>query len=330
MIACGYEDEEYNIIQYEHRTSKNIVQLLSIGNSYSQDALAYVPFIMRNMGVDADVLIGILMQSSSTTKMHVDNFEKDTAAYTFYLYDGGSSWKNYGKKTIQWALDNCEWDIIIQQGAPRSTDHTDSKYNNMLLHNLISDYVDYPVKFAWYQTIVRPAIANGNETDSNAGVNRSEEDQLARYQDGVVFAQEMISSDVFEYLIPVGTAIRNARTISALDAMGDYSNHPKNTSGKGYLTAYDGVHLQEGLPCQIAAYTFVMALLDICGNKDYSILGETTRVTSEWASGKSIPGPHGDYIGSTDKNCLIAQESVIMAMKHPYEITDMNYVISSK
>ena len=66
-------------------------KMTDYGNSYSQDALAYVPFIMRNMGVDADILIGILMQSSSSLKMHVDNFEKDTAAYTFYLYDGGSS-----------------------------------------------------------------------------------------------------------------------------------------------------------------------------------------------------------------------------------------------
>lgn len=322
MTSCDSEKE--GTLQ----TSKKKIRLLSIGNSYSQDALAYVPFILQNMGVDVDIHIGILMQSSSTTKMHVDNFTQEKAAYNFYYFWGGDSWHVKSSKTIQWALENYEWDIIIQQGVPRSTDHPDSKNNNMLLHNLISNYVDYPVKFAWYQTTVRPAIANGNESDSNAGVNRSEEDQLARYQDGVVFAQEMMSSDVFEYLIPVGTAVRNARTIPTLDAMGDYSNHPKNTSGKGYLTAYDGVHLQEGLPCQIAAYTFVMALLDICGYKDYSILGETTRVTSEWASRKSIPGPHGDYIGSTDENCRIAQECVIMAMKHPYEITDMNYIIN--
>ena len=128
MMSCSSSDEaELNRIQYEHRTSKRMIQLLAIGNSYSQAALAYVPFIMQNMGVDVDILIGILMQSSSSLKMHVDNFEKDTAAYTFYLYDGGSSWKNYGHKTIQWALDNCNWDIVILQQSTQSA-YTWSKY----------------------------------------------------------------------------------------------------------------------------------------------------------------------------------------------------------
>lgn len=325
MTSCGFE-EEYNRIQYEHRTSKNIIQLLSIGNSYSQDALAYVPFIMQNMGVDTDIQIGILMQSSSSLEMHVDNFEKDAAAYIFFLYDGGSSWKNYGHKTIQWALDNCNWDIVTLQQSSQAT-HSWSNYQpwcNKLI-DYVRGYVDYPVKFVWYQPMARPAKSNAN---ISTGDNWSDAEITEHYENTARSSKRILEETICEYVVPVGTAIQNARSITRIKTLGDYATNLHNTSKMGYLTANDGVHLQEGLPCQIAAYTFVLSLLDLYGLDQYSILGETTRVTSEWARGKSIPGPHGSYIGSTDENCRIAQECAIMAIKNPYEVTDMNTIIN--
>lgn len=320
MTACREEDHL--------SSSRKKIRLLSIGNSYSQDALAYVPFIMQNMSLDVDMQIGILMQSSATAAMHVDNFTNQKASYKFNYYNGEGFWQVEYSKTIQWALDNYEWDIIIQQGSSKSVEFAVIESNNIQLNNLITTYVDKPVKFAWYQTIDGPAVANGNGTSINAGKNWSEEEQLSHYQNGVVLAQDMMNSGAFEYLIPVGTAIRNARTIPSLESMGDYSKHPNNTSGKGYLTAYDGVHLQEGLPCQIAAYAFVQVLLDVYGFKGYTVMGDSTRATAEWARNKSIPGPHGSYVGSTDENCRIAQECAIMAIKNPYEVTDMGYLIN--
>lgn len=320
--VCCSDEEELNEIKYEHRTSKKIIQILSIGNSYSQDALAYVPFIMQNMGVDVDVLIGILMQSSSSLEMHVDNFEKESNVYTFYLYNGGLSWKNYGGRTIQWALDKCNWDIVILQQSSNAAP-TWSEYQpwcNKLI-DYVHGYVDYPIKFVWYQTPARPA-------QSNSGANWSDDTIYEYYKKTAANSQRILEETLCEEVVPVGTAIQNARSISKIKALGDYANNPLNTSGFGYLTPNDGVHLQEGLPCQIAAYTFVQMLLDVYGFNDYSIIGETTRVTREWACWKSIPGPHGDYIGSTDENCRIAQECAIMAVKNPYEVTDMNYTIN--
>lgn len=329
MLACDSEDDEYNRIQYNHRTSKRLVQLLAIGNSYSQDALAYVPFIMQNMGVDVDILIGILMQSSSSLKMHVDNFEKDTAAYTFFLYDGGSSWKNYGHKTIQWALDNCNWDIVTLQQGSNIAVYDWGRYQPWCdkLINYVRGHVDYPVKFVWYQPMARPAKSNAN---ISTGDNWSDAVITEHYENTARSSKRILEETICEYVVPVGTAIQNARSIERIKVLGDYANNPHNTSKMGYLTCNDGVHLQEGLPCQIAAYTFVQVLLDVYGLEQYSIIGETTRVTAEWAAGKSIPGPHGEYIGSTDENCRIAQECAIMAIEHPYEVTDMNYLIKTK
>lgn len=320
--VCCSDEEELNEIKYEHRTSKKIIQLLSIGNSYSQDALAYVPFIMQNMGVDVDILIGILMQSGSSLEMHVDNFEKNANVYTFYLYNGGLSWKNYGERTIQWALDKCKWDIVtLQQSSTTASIWSEYQPWCNKLINDVCGYVDYPVKFIWYQTPTRSA-------ESNGGANWSDDTIYEYFKKTAANSQKILEETLCEEVVPVGTAIQNARSITRIKALGDYAKNPLNTSGFGYLTPNDGVHLQEGLPCQIAAYTFVQVLLDVYGFNDYSIIGETTRVTREWACWKSIPGPHGDYIGSTDENCRIAQECAIMAIEHPFEVTDMNYTIN--
>lgn len=307
----------------EGMAQKRQLRILAIGNSYSQDALAYVPFIMQNMGLDVELSIGILMMSSSTIQDHVNNFLNEEDAYTFYRYaPGAESWSNMGKKTIQYALDTYEWDIILthQSSADVSSWNTHQPYLNRLV-NLIYTKLTYNVKFAWVLSQIRPA-------QSNSGPNRTEASIISRYEATAVNAERVKNESVFDIVIPVGTAVQNARTIESLKVLGSYKDNAKNTSGYGYLTPNDGVHLQEGLPCQLAAYTVILSILDFLGMNEISIFGETTRVTSAWASGKSIPSPHGSYIGSTDDNCRMAQMCAIMAHKHPYEITDMNYIVN--
>lgn len=317
----GY-NEVVAVTNNENAQAIKTIKLLSIGNSYSQDALAYVPFIMQNMGADVDYQIGILMKSSATLDGHIENFLNEAEVYTFYMYNGGTSWQNLGLRSIQWALDNYDWDLVSLQQSSQSA-YNWSTYQpacNRLV-NLIGAYVDQTIKFIWYQPYARPAR-------TNSGANYSDDVITEHYENTAGASLKLFDETAMEYVVPVGTAVQNARTISSIKAMGAYSTNQYNTSGLGYCACVDGVHLQEGLPCQIAAYTFIMSLLDIYGFDNISILGETTRVTSDWAQGKAIPGPHGEYIGSTDENCLIAQLSVIMAMKKKFEVTDMNYIIN--
>lgn len=318
--------DNYYLKKKDNIGLKKTIKLLSIGNSYSDDALAYVPFILQNMAIDAEIQIGILMRSSASIQDHVNNFENEESVYGWRFYNGGNSWTVEPEGTngvsIQWALDNYEWDIIsLQQSSQGSFNWSSYQPWCNKLINLIGAYVDYNIKFIWYQPQARPA-------SSNSGANWSDETITEHYESTAEASEKIFNETVCEAVVPVGTAIQNARTIAALKALGAYANNPSNTSGLGYLTPNDGVHLQEGLPCQIAAYTFICVLLKLCGLENVSIIGETTRVTAEWVSGKNIPSPHGDCIGSTDANCLMAQKCVIMAVKHPFEATDMNYIIN--
>lgn len=308
-----------SVLDRTYNSAKKI-RVLLIGNSATDDALSYVPFIMQNMGVPVEIQIGIAMMSSSTLAMHLSNWENETAAYSFRLYNGGASWQNFSNKTLQWMLDNYTWDVIsLQQAQPQEV-NTYQPYLNKLI-NAISAYAHNAVKFIWYQTHIYSALSNG-------GAPRGDQTIGEYYADEVTACQNIVGASVCEYVVPVSTAIQNARSIPALKALGDYAQNENNDTGNGWLNYLDGVHLQEGLPCQIAAYAFVLAFLEIFGFEEFSINGESTRVTSEWVSDKNIPSPHGSPIGSTDANCVMAQKCAIMAHKHPFEVTDMNSIVS--
>lgn len=303
---------------------KRKLRLVCIGNSYSQDALAYVPFIMQAMGIDVDVTIGILMMSSSTLSDHISNFENETAAYTYYHYEAGATaWENQGKKTIQYALETYQWDIILTHSA--GAGETNKNVYMPKVHRIVNDlYTDlaYPVKLGWVSGQTRPAVTNG-------GANRTDEVIMNYYNILQGQSQNVLQESVFDFNIPVGTAVQNARTIPTLKAIGGYASNENNTSGNGYLCHTDGVHLQEGLPCQLAAYTVILTLLDLLGINEKSIFGDTTRVTSSWTSSKSIPSPHGSCTGSTDDNCRMAQMCALMAHKNQFEVTDMTDIVNT-
>lgn len=309
-----------SVLERVYGVQKKTIRILLIGNSATDDALSYVPFIMQNMGVPVNFQIGIAMMSSSTLAMHLDNWENETAAYQFRLYNGGAAWQDFADKTLQWMFDNYTWDIVSLQQAQPQNAGTYQPYLNKLI-NGISGYVRHAIKFIWYQTHIYAAQTNG-------GAPRSDETIRQYYENEVAACQNVVGATACEYIVPVSTAIENARSVPAIKALGDYANNENNPTGNGYLNYLDGVHLQEGLPCQIAAYTFVLAFLELYAFREFSINGETTRVTSAWTSGKNIPSPHGSPIGSTDANCLIAQKCAIMAMKRPFEITDMNGIVN--
>jgi hypothetical protein len=302
----------------DYHDNRKTIRLLAIGNSYSQDALAYVPFIWNDLGAEVDMTIGILMKSNAIVSDHVDNFINNSARYTFYLYDGRSSWTSHPFKTIQWALSHFQWDIILTHQTSWSANDWAPKYQSQLNQfvNLILSEVDYPVRFAWMVSPARPAQTNG-------GTNWEEETIYSHFVFNASDAQKVLERTVFDLVIPVGTAIQNARTIPSLKMLGEYANNENNSSGFGYLCAFDGVHLQEGLPCQIAAYSFIISLMKTLGLDIQSLNQNNSVITSSWLSGKSIPGPHGPVILSTVQDREFAKKCAIMANDNPFVVTNI-------
>lgn len=277
------------------------VRLLCIGNSYTGDAMYYVPFLMPSLA-EVDVEIGYLYRDGENLAGHWSNFQNDTT-YSFYVYRGKGYWETIGSRTIKQAIAFQRWDIITLQQQQSKTYNwsTYQPYLNNLINGIFAE-LTYPVKFVWLFGQQCPG-STGSATDQQI---------IERLQGSWANSQKVLNETLCDAVIPIGTAVQNARTTS-LKSLGDFGN----------LTE-EGVHLQDGLPRQIAAYTVCMTLLDLCGFSDKSVYGDTNRVTEEWLDGKNVQQRQGDAVGSSDSNCQIAQKCVVMAHKHPYQITDIS------
>ena len=276
------------------------LNILVFGNSYSYDAFGYLPaLLIRNLPY-VKLNIGILYQGHCSLAEHLTNIENNTAYPSFATYDTSlRQWVvSDNSITALDALSLRDWDIImLQQNSANSRDY--STYSGITsLINAISERINYPVKFGWLLT---PAWADGYSLLSDTS------DLM--FEDIANNAMRAFDEMPVEFVIPVGTALQNARHTS-LDSLGTF----------GHLT-YDGTHLQEGIPCLVEAYTVLLAIADLSGCSYRSIIGEQTRPTASWIAAENVPQQHGSATGVNSDNVLMAQKCAIMAIKHSFELS---------
>lgn len=289
-------------ISPEPVAARRKVRILVVGNSYGQDAFAYVPYILPSLA-EIDVEMGILYHASSTLQDQYEWFVNNDNAYTFYWCNGTGSWTSASNKSLRYGLGYQQWDIVVfHQFGWRQWTYSSYTYLNQLITALFPE-LKYPVKFGLYMPQSMPKLGETVYTD---------EQILTHYNETASCTQRAMNESLCDIMFPVGTAVQNARGTS-LKNLGNYGN----------LT-YEGVHLQEGLPCQLAAYSVSLTILKACGFADRSIYGDTNRADDDWLNGKDIPGPNGSPVGATDANARLAQLSAIMADKFPYQVTDVS------
>ena len=281
-------------------TSKAL-KVLCIGNSYTCDAFAYVPFVMRNIAPQVKFKLGMLHKSASTLQMHYEeNFDSCGTYPFFYKYNGSGNWHCYLYYTIDQALASENWDFVIMQQG--STDVRDYSLYQPYLDSILvrlNDKITHPFKCGW---MMIPAYPDGQEL-----LNGSTSDEM--FADIAACADSVMTHTDMDFLIPCGTAIQNART-TILDQLGYF----------GHLS-YEGRHLQDGIPCLIEAYTVAQVLLGQLGVRA-SIDDDFLNVTESWLFDSDIPQVAGEPTGMTPTNRELAKYCAKMAINSPYVITD--------
>lgn len=280
--------------------AKREVRILSIGNSFSQDAFCYMPYILQNIAPEIKLTFGIAYYSGCSLQQHLQFFNDESTVYKLDKWTWESyRWNATSNLTLQDCLRNDRWDVVVfQQNSGNSGDYTTvSPYLNSLVKS-VGTLLARPVKQAWLLT-------PSNKTDYDESVTH--------YNSISEVAQQVLQNSPIDMLFPCGTAIQNARTTS-LKSLGDGGN-----------LLHTSLHLQEGVPCLIEAYVAAMVVARSVGNNICSVHGEGSIVDSAWLNGKFIPGTNGTPVGSTEENCRIAQIAAIAAMKNPLVITDVSY-----
>lgn len=277
--------------------AKTDIKVLSIGNSFSHDGFSYVPFLLKDIDQDIDLTFSIAAIGGCTVEHHLDCATNNKAEYDYHKFlPGATTWYHEGPITVEKAIQDEAWDvIIIQQQSERSQRYdTYQPYLNEFI-NYIYKTVKKPVKLVWHLT---PSY--GHEAFEG----------LEMYNRIALCAQQVLKDTPIEYIIPNGTAIQNARG-TYLKTLGD----------KGHLSG-DNLHMQEGLPRQIEAYTTILCIEDWCGRGFKSIYGNKTIIDEKWLEGKRTWST-GNPVGSTIENLPVAQKCAIMAFKNPFAVSEI-------
>lgn len=298
------------------------LKVLCIGNSFTQDSMGYVPYIMKQMVPHVKLTLGIGMIGGSPLAQHLANLMNEDVSvgstvysptnYGFEMSVDGSPWKS-SSASIDEILAFAEWDIITfqQSGGTASLDWN-TYYAPFIykIHKKIYEKITYNVQLGWLS--VHGTYANNAEAILNSWRNTTNN------------SKKVVEETGASILFPYGTAIQNLRTISELNALGNY----------GFLQADNG-HLQNGIGCLCAAYSNVLTLLKSIGMDYKGIVHEDIVIDDTFMGEKKIPGPNpslnqetGSYgiIGMTPDNVYLAQIAAIKSISSPYEVTDLNPV----
>ena len=252
------------------------LKVLAIGNSGSNDCLLQHFYeLMKSVGVK-ELTVGNLYHSGCRLMHHVDFALQDAKEYTYYKNTSGE-WVANKNSTLEQAVMDEDWDIItFQQGNARvGVESSYHPWQDILLY-----YVQSRRPNALFGWNLNWSLQDG--VSKTAFFAQYDRNQLKMYE-GIIRGtkNQVLPEKRYQFVIPVGTAIQNARS----SYLGDTLNR-------------DGQHLNRG-GSYIAALTWACKLTGLAPEQ-FTYVPEQD-VTPGYAA--------------------VAREAVANALAHPLEIT---------
>ena len=300
-FACSVErnDQEIDSLTFSNKVlSKPGLKVLDIGNSFTNDATACLPFIVKELGVDIhDMCLYKATKGGASFKdwclvydgQHTGNFEfrKVIGGLDSNIPEGrydASDGANFRK-----VLTEDVWDVIlIHQLSSYASDYEAWKGqgNDGYLTELLKILKDNQPSctFGW---LIIHSPADDYRTNK-------EKSSLLRWEHIAQASRKVVQDEKIDILIPYGTAVQNLRST-------EWNN-------KMALTR-EGLHLGYGL----AQYTAACCYYE-------SLLAERTGVH---VLGKNIPyfvedDSNASIISVTADNMVVAQKAAVLAYLNPY------------
>lgn len=262
---------------YTPKYGLDTVRILAIGNSYAQDALYdYFHDICRELNTAA--LIGVLHSTNASLAMHLHNIETDSAAYYFRVQKFDGSAYSYMNCNISKAIIHTSWDIVtLQQMSAESGIYESYVQFLQQLMDWIRLNTKDNVKIGWHQTWAY---------DEEHVPSTYNFDQNYMYNCIMNASSQAMHDYDFDFIVPCGTAIQNARN----SILGDNLNR-------------DGYHLDLGIGRYIAACTW-----------------------AECVTGKSVINIKVTPKNTSEESMHSAQIAAHNAVASPFEVSDIKYV----
>jgi uncharacterized repeat protein (TIGR02543 family) len=218
----------------------NTFKVLSIGNSFSEDAHKYLWSIAHSYGIDNEnIIVANMYIGGSELRQHVENLNGDRPNYTYQKYVGPQM-ISIGSAKLSDVIADEDWDLITFQQASHFSGLA-SEYKNYL-NTLISwakdNTTNDDVLIGWHMTWAYDQSSNHS---GFANYDKNQATMLEMIKD-TLYKKVYNNKDV-NLVIPSGIAVQNART-----------------SYIGDNLTRDGYHLTDPLGRYIAALTYFKAL----------------------------------------------------------------------
>lgn len=314
-----FQDEEGNVIMRlanGHIQTKNFnsatqgssqggenkeISILFIGNSLTQDAVSYLPLVLKDLAPNLTFRFYIWYDGGYTLTQILSKFNNRQNAEIFSVCENVTGWTNYNSsKKISDVLGTYQFDIVCLEeyfNYKRANGYTteDKQVFNDMITFLRTNYA-HPFKVvSFFHQPLRKAV--------DGSTYRAIADQVfALTKSGVEW---QLKNTIAESLIPAGIATYRAMDVPSLDGLGQ----------TGHLSP-DGTHSQEGLPCLMQAWVVALWVFEQLG-LPISINNAQARVTAVNYSSINVPGANlgnGVVVGTTEQDRL-AMDVAIKAHK---------------
>lgn len=295
IIGSIQDIKVYSLTPSYSTESKKEISILFIGNSLTQDAVSYVPFLLRKMAPFISFKFYIWYNGGKNLEeQYNEYFLVDKPCEIFSISENSYSWSNKNSSvTIKEILAQYKFDILcLQEYFNYKESYTEADievYKNVI--KFIEDNYNEPFKLV---TLLHQPKRNDAERIYNLTLQ------------GV---KKILSETPTEDVLVPGVAIYKALSTS-LNSLGDV----------GGLSP-DGTHAQEGLPCLMQAYTIVMWIFRQLGVAQ-SILNNKSYINSENYTQINVPGANlgSGVISGTEAENRLAQEIAISSYKESIKI----------
>ena len=293
-------------------TNKKSISILFVGNSLTQDGIAYLPYMLKTYYPEVDFKIYMWYTGGYTLGQHYETFTSGGYANIFSVAENSVSWNNFSKnKTMAQVLSSYTFDIVcMQEYFNYKEEYTSASDWNLCRDYIVSNYKGGNA-LEFISLFHAPLRKDGYDVN----------EVYSRTEDGnALILQTTISED----MIPNGIAVYRALSTD-LNNLGDLKQ-----------LSPDGTHTQEGLPCLLQTYVTLCWLFDrLSINK--SVYGHSMRMTTSIYNSINVPGANlgNGVVQGTDAQNLLAQEVAIKAYKegkqfvnrHLYPYNDSVYVV---
>ncbi len=211
----------------------NSLNLLMIGNSFSDDTIEYAYKIAASVGI-TEIRLGNLYIGGCSLDRHLQNAQNDATAYEYRTYQNGK-WVTAYNRSLYSALAYNDWDYIsLQQASGASGVSASYGALDALTSYVKTNSKNKNAELVWNMTWAYQSDSNHSDFPT---YNRN---QTQMYNAIVNAVQTQIVPRSFAAIVPAGTAIQNART-----------------SYLGDTLTRDGYHLSMDMGRYIAGLTLV-------------------------------------------------------------------------